>query len=459
MSRQRLPEAGQANQVLAQRFWALVLIALALRIISLFAVLPYVQAHSPQYYGAERFPDGYDRIAWNLVQGNGYRMYPDTSLTMVRTPGFVLLLALLFTIFGKSLVAVQITNLAFSTVSAVLTHVLARKLGFSNVVATIAALLFYFHPGVVIADSRGGPESMLTLCLIALVLLIAIASHSLKWLHFAIAGVVIGLAMLVKSTVAPVVPVLFLYFVWKAPDVLTRRRILAGMAVCALAATLVMTPWVVRNYRVSGKFMPTMTVGKLVAFQGAYAIQHLDSNIENVEVLKGADREQVAIAKEMGLKSKGESFPQFPAIGEEVLFYDELGKRAVDIYRQDPELLVRGIAHNAWAFWAWGRTRRATMFNAMLTVPLVALAAMGLLAARKTSRWEGGLQLLLIMVTYMIPHLFILGMARYYIPLVPLVAVLAALPLANWGEHWIRAGSPTLNLAVASGNRNTAGAR
>jgi hypothetical protein len=50
-------------------------------------------------------------------------------------------------------------------------------------------------------------------------------------------------------------------------------------------------------------------------------------------------------------------------------------------------------------------------------------------------------------------------MARYYIPLVPLVAVLAALPLANWGEHWIRAGSPTLNLAVASGNRNTAGAR
>src|SRR5438309_1870766 len=78
-----------------------------------------------------------------------------------------------------------------------------------------AALVFFFHPGVVIAESRGGPESMLTLCLVASVLLAVIAMERQTWPSFVVAGVVNGLALLVKSSVAPVLPVLFLCRMWQ----------------------------------------------------------------------------------------------------------------------------------------------------------------------------------------------------------------------------------------------------
>jgi hypothetical protein len=118
----------------------------------------------PQDYAAGRFADGYDYIAWNLVQGNGYRVSPDTSLTMLRTPGFVLLLALILAVFGKSLVAVQVVNLVLCSVTAVLTHVLARKAGLTKTAATIAALVFFLHPGMVVADSRAGVATTSMIC-------------------------------------------------------------------------------------------------------------------------------------------------------------------------------------------------------------------------------------------------------------------------------------------------------
>jgi hypothetical protein len=51
----------------------------------------------------------------------------------------------------------------------------------------------------------------------------------------------------------------------------------------------------------------------------------------------------------------------------------------------------------------------------------------------------------------MIPHLFIIAMARYYIPLVPFVAVLAAIPLANWFERFASEKGRSPNFAKLAG--------
>jgi 4-amino-4-deoxy-L-arabinose transferase-like glycosyltransferase len=439
--------------------WAIVFIAIALKTLLMFGLLPYLHAQFLQDYTAEGFPDGYDKIAWNLVQGNGYRLFPDTSPTMLRTPGFVLPLALIFAVFGKSLAAVQVVNLIFSAVTAVLTHVLARKAGLSRTAAIIAALVFFFHPGVVLADSRGGPESLLTLCLVASALLAVVAVERHGWSTFAMVGAVNGLALLVKSSVAPVLPVFFLYGMWKTPDGFVRRRILAGMAICGVTTVLVMSPWVVRNYRISGEFVPTMTLSGLAAFQGAYIIKHLGSNREHFELLNDAADEQIAVANAMGLKMKWPNigrlsagitfFPQFFAIEDEVSFYRELGRRAVDDYAREPKLIFKGIVHNTLAFWTGGKTQRATLLNAALTLPLLALSGIGLRVGIK--RGFEVFQSLLIIVVFMIPHLFIIAMARYYIPLVPFVAVLAAIPLANWFERFASEKGRSPNFAKLAG--------
>jgi len=406
------------------------LFAIVLKVILLFGLFPHLQASFSEDYNVGTFRDDYEMIAWNLVQGNGYRVFPDTSLTMLRTPGFVLLLALIFAVFGKSLVAVRVVNLAFSIVTAVLTRVLALKAGLSRTAATIAALIFFLHPGVTIADSQGAVESMVTLCLVASVLLGLSAMERGNWAIFVVAGLANGLALLVKSSVALVLPALFLYGMWRSRSGSARRKILIGMVTCGLVSALVLAPWVVRNYQLSGKFIPTMTVGGLVAFQGAYVIQHLNSNLESSQLLEQAADQQVVIANAMGLKQKGRFFPQFPTVGDEVAFYGELGRRAEDDYKQDPELLVQAVVHNTWAFWIWGKTRRATVFNAILTLPLLTLAGIGLRAGIKN-----GLE---VLPFPLVPHLIFIAVARYHIPLVPFVAVLAAIPLASWFDQFAR---------------------
>ncbi len=64
------------------------------------------------------FSRRYDLIADNLIDGHGYRVYADTSETMLRSPGFVLVLAGIFALFGKSLLVVQIVQYLMSAVTA-----------------------------------------------------------------------------------------------------------------------------------------------------------------------------------------------------------------------------------------------------------------------------------------------------------------------------------------------------
>ena len=202
------------------------------------------------------------------------------------------------------------------------------------------------------------------------------------------------------------------------------------MTISGLATVLVMTPWIVRNYALSGKFIPTMTISGQAAFQGAYTIKHLDSNLERFELLNHAVDEQNAIANAMGLDTDGRFFPQFTRVEDEVLFYRELGRRTIDDYRRTPELLFRSLVHNSWAFWVEGRTHKDTMFNAILTLPLLTLYVIGLGVGIKTG--EEVFQFFLITVVFMIPHMFIMAVGRYPVPLIPFVAILAAIPLAKW---------------------------
>ena len=107
--------------------------AVALKAFLLFVVIPYLQHVSPTTYQAEKFPDWYDRIAMNLMEGNGYRFYPDTTETMLRTPGWVIVLAGIFSVFGHSLVATKAFNLIFSFATACLVFILGKRVTNSKV--------------------------------------------------------------------------------------------------------------------------------------------------------------------------------------------------------------------------------------------------------------------------------------------------------------------------------------
>lgn len=402
------------------------LIMLVIKAVVAFIVFPWASQFLGSNYLMELFPDEYDKIAGNLAAGNGYRVYADTSLTMLRSPGFVVLLAGIFYAFGKSLFAVQVVQYLMSAGTAGLVYLIARRLVVSPLVSLVAAAVFLFHPIVLIADSRGGVDTTLMLCMTATIWLLYKAVDKGQAKYFILLGLVVGYTMLVKASVALIFPAVFLYLVLSPGSragigigTLFRNFVITG-----LVAGLVMMPWVVRNYELSGDFVPTMTVGGLAVFQGIEVVKHSGNGEDHWRLLDDAAGEQVHIGQKMGLSMRGEFFPSFYDVHDEVKFYRELGRMAWAEYEADPSLLAHAVVHNSWAFWLQGRTESATILDMFVMIPFLLLAVFGavMIVRRQRNPWI----LIITVIAFMLPHLVIIALTRHCSTIIPLMAVLAA---------------------------------
>jgi 4-amino-4-deoxy-L-arabinose transferase-like glycosyltransferase len=400
------------------------LLLLVLKALIAFALIPGLTRALGENYKSNLFPDDYDLIADNLINGHGYRVYTDTSETMLRSPGFVLVLAGIFALFGKSLLMVQVIQYLMSVVTAVIVYLISQRLFRVKLVSLFAVFLFLFHPISMLSDTRAGTDTTLTLCLTGTIWLLLKAIDSQSWWVFVLSGLTLGYTMLVKATVALIFPVVFLFLILTPKFRGSLWVTLGQFVLVAITAALVMTPWVVRNYNISGRFVPTMTVTGLAIFQGEEAERNAANGEDSKDLLDDAAEEQVRIGHEMGLRMREEFFPQFYRIQDEISFYDELGRRGWDQYREHPALLARIIVHNSWAFWFQGRTSKATLINIIVMLPFILISLCGaVIAVRRQRRsWI----LVIAVVMYILPHLLIIAVARYSSAVVPLMCVLAA---------------------------------
>jgi 4-amino-4-deoxy-L-arabinose transferase-like glycosyltransferase len=410
-------------------FGSAIFAAVMAKAILLFVVIPYLQDASPTTYQAEKFPDWYDLIAMNLVDGNGYRFFPDTTETMLRTPGWVLVLAGIFSVFGHSLAATKAFNLIFSFATAYLVYILGRRVTKSSRVGVLAAAITFLHPAILIADSRGGVESFFALALMAFMLLIyrAVETGAIK--SYLIAGVALGVVLLIKSTAALFPPVLFIYLIGLRPSLARLRSAAIRVGALVLVASAVLSPWIIRNYALSGAFVPTMSVGGMAAYTGLYISSHSHTGREQHVLDVESAAEQSLIAQQMGLRFKHGYYPQFYNIADEMKFYSHLGDLVKERYFREPSLLLRVIAFNARGFWVQGRTVKATTLNTILVLPFLALGVWGAYFAWRRSLMIG--PMVLFIGTFFAAHVAILGQARYHVPLIPLLAVLACIPLLS----------------------------
>ena len=404
-------------------------LCVALKGMLLFVALPAFEGASPSTYEADEFPDGYDLIAMNLIQGNGYRFFPETCRTILRTPGFVLALAGIFALFGKSLIAVKVFQLLLSSLTGWLVYRLGGRIGGSQAVGAIAALVYYFHPGTIVADSRGGIETLFTFILVLFVFLLYRAFERHRVLDYAAAGLAFGAMLLVKSSAGLFPAFLFLYLLGSRRRLVFVRYAFVSVAALSVAASLVLMPWIIRNYLLVDKFIPTMTVGGLVAFQGLYVVEHEGEGKQHFELLNQASREQERIARELGLKHRPGFFPQFYTTEDETFYYGHLGSIVLARFRESPGLLATIAFRNAWAFWLQGRTARATLLNTVLTIPLLAMFVAGLVLAYREGRLIT--PVVLFIVSFVTAHLFMIAVARFYVPIIPLLAIPAAIAVAQ----------------------------
>lgn len=405
-------------------------VAIVIKVLLLFVVLAWLQTTSPNNYEADKFQDWYDLLALNIAEGNGYRFFPDTTVTMLRTPAWPLVLAALFSLFGYGITAVKVFNLLCSIGTAALTFLLCERICGRRPLALLAALIAFLHPAIVIADSRGGVESFFMFFLMLFIWLLYRAFDNNRHASYAQAGIALGVLLLTKSTAVMFAPCVFLYQLTKNWSIAGFRRAFVSTALLSLVAGLILSPWIVRNFLLSGEFVPTMSVGGMSSYSGYYIASHRSSDREQYQLDIEASKEMGTVAIAMGLRHRPGYYTQLYTVTDELKFYRQLGTIVWDKYRNEPGLFRRVLLDNAVGFWVHGRTQKATMMNMLLVLPFLALSVAG--------AWVGWrrqlpvLPIVLMIGAFYAVHIPILGQARYHVPLIPVMAVLLVLVLLPW---------------------------
>ncbi len=399
----------------------------------LLVVMPAVTSRLAPFYNQDRPSDGYYELAENLAAGNGYRFYPNTARTLMREPGYPLLLAGLILTFGRSFAVVKITNVILAFLAAWVAMRISLKLKiceFSGSTRShlIPPLLLLFYPGTLIAESRGGVEVLFAL-LIAIVLLMTLrAIESRRSRDFAITGLILGITVLVRST--PVLYPIFLlvYLLW-----LERRRdwflVFRNIGVMIVVMVAVLSPWIARNYSLTGRFVATASVLGVSAQAGQYINQHLFEGKPWWLLDREAALERDRLAMGLGYRfedGKEGYYQTFYNSGDEIRFSKYLFNRVVSDERRHPMLAVRCIGQNIFNFWFAGKTWVATFGNILVQLPYIVLAGIGAVCSLKGREKTVG-PILLFIGYVMAVHISILAQARYSIPLIPLMSVLAAI--------------------------------
>ena len=201
------------------------------------------------------FSDDIDYVALgkSLAHGEGYQL--EGHPTAYRPPGYPLLLAVSFRLFGESLLPVRAAQAAADLLSCFLVFLLGRRL-FSERAGLIGAGIFALFPMEILYVSIMMTETVFTTLLLLYLLICTGAKAS--WKMSIAAGIVLGAATLVRPTVLLLPGAVFVVrwmSGWKPPENLKALGISAG------AALLILSPWIIRNEDRFGHITLTSNTG------------------------------------------------------------------------------------------------------------------------------------------------------------------------------------------------------
>jgi len=410
-------------------------------------LLVFVLPHFITFFGdytVSTYSDYYNYIAINLLNGHGYRFFPETAETLLRTPGYPLFLIGVFNIFGESLNAIKIINIIIVYASALLLRKLSLELCKEIKLADIASIIFLLHPGVILAETRGAVEILFMFFIILFIYFGLQILKSNKYWAFVAFGLSIGVASVVRST-AILFPVFFIaYLLWLRRNSSEFRKTVLGSLAIIIAMTAVLSPWIVRNYSVAGRFVPTMSVLGVSAHQGLSICKNGSIGGGRFEHMSAALDEELELATLQGRPHKGGHYccgPWFYSTQDELEFTDYLKNRVVEEYIESPQLFLKCVAKNAIGFWVVGGDSKAEITNIVLQIPFLLFTIIGISLFFKQSFNERFGLILLFLGYFISVHLPIVTAARMSVPLVPLMSL-----FAGAGLLWLwRAWRPSLS--------------
>ena len=427
--KEKIPFSAEPKNLVDKRIILLLLVIVSIKILVTLVFLPWVANVLRHTYDIGHNPDFYANIASNLSQGIGYRIFPETTVTMSREPGYIFILAGIYHFFGEGFFVPRIFNIAFSLITAFFLYKIGEEVCMPRNTRILALLLFLLHPAFFFVESRLGVEGFFTMLLVITTYSMLVAQRKQSIFSFMLCGVCSAVTALTRTTVLP-----FL-LAWVAYVIVSRRQAISvrvkakTIAAYALAFLLLFSIWPLRNYLLSGKIVLTATVSGDSLFQGMYVNKHRSPEKPYFRILGDSTEEQSRLLRIAGLQPQYSGFFYlYETVKDELRHCNLMKKAAIGEYTKNPSLFLYTMTHNAISFWTRGGTKTSTMLNTILNVPILIMTIFGIFL--QTRRGHYVVPILLPVLFIYIVHLPILATARHHVPTIPFLMLFSAVFLS-----------------------------
>jgi 4-amino-4-deoxy-L-arabinose transferase-like glycosyltransferase len=339
-----------------------------------------------------------------------------------RPPLYSFYLALVFLLFGQSLLAVCVAQALLGAATCLLVYYIGRTV-FNKKVGLIGACLCSFYPYFIYYTGDVMAETMLTFLLSGSLACLIYFQEGPTYKRAMLAGLCLGLTSLCKPVILPFVILLpgWGIIVYRRQI----RQVLPKIIIILTATILVILPWSIRNYLYYHEFCLISTGG--AAFWFSY--NPLTIKLEKLpELLSLQDQNQHSLSNDFEYypRQRYAEISKLPRMEADKVFMQE----AWDFIKNNPKTVVWLWYKRFFHFWRLYPlvATPANKMVAFLTSGFVIIFGwLGLLISFR--HWRKTLIFLFLFGTYTFVYMISLTNIRYRIPIDACLMVFAAYTL------------------------------
>lgn len=364
----------------------------------------------------------YDSIAKNLLAGKGYSMGYDADppTTMYRMPGYPFFIAGIYSVVGPNPTAVRTAQALVDILACLIIYrfVLAMRRRPREALLVAAAYmlhpLFWVHTAMLYADSLSIPFFILA------VLVFYNGIEKANWRSYAWSGILLGIGTLMRPTYVVIPLAMLIILLILQPKQIARS--VALTAVCSAALVLMLTPWIVRNYCVYHKFLPTVPAAGFNLYAGA--------GPKNGETINSIDQ-----------------LPPTHPVRQEAMRIDESDwnslffREGIKLIKSDPGNYARLLVRKPFRLWFnllyEDAPSKSSLALAALNLLVFLFAGIGMAKCHFPRSLT--VVVLVLFVCWTATHAVSQSLVRYAMPILPLVFPYAAAGLW-WSVDRLRGG-------------------
>lgn len=239
----------------------------------------------------------YDSIGWNLVKGLGYMntsKNPVGEISLLISPGYPYFLAFVYRLFGHQYFPVLVIQAIFSGLIGIFVFFLGQSLSTTSV-GFLASFLWAVYPRDFLYSTSLLTETLFTFVLASFMVVLWFCLSRKGWGWYLLAGGLLGILNLTRPVFLLFPLFLLVYLICFERN----RSVLFKWLALMLVMSAVITPWTIRNYRLTGLLMPVRSIGSLfwISVSGDVSNNGIPSDLSQQPDLDPANLESTLIQR------------------------------------------------------------------------------------------------------------------------------------------------------------------